>query len=55
MSNGSPFKGRSRVGTSPRGARSESVDTARWRLGRVRRDGGDDGRIPVEEVGTGVG
>jgi hypothetical protein len=40
------------LGRSESGARSESVDRVRWRAGRR---GGEDGRMPVEDVGTGVG
>jgi len=49
---GSPLEGTTTLGRSDSGARSESVDKVRCRAGRR---GGDEGRIPVEDVGTGVG
>jgi len=58
MRTGSPLAGKSRLGTAPRGARSESVDTLRCRRkGRVEvfACGDEDGTRPVDEVGTGVG
>lgn len=57
MSIGFPFSSRVMDGTVDNGARSETVDCVRWRRGR-RVDngrGGDEGNMPVEEVGTGVG
>ena len=44
------------VGTAERGIRSEKVDTVRWSAGRRDiRGGEEDGIIPVEDVGIGVG
>ena len=44
------------VGTAERGARSEKVDRVRWNAGRRDiRGGEEDGMIPVEDVGIGVG
>jgi len=48
----SPLEGTITVGRSDSGARSDSDDRVRCRPGRR---GGDDGRMPVEDVGTGVG
>lgn len=41
--------------TSESGARSETDDCVRWSEGRGPTRGGLDERIPVLEVGTGVG
>jgi hypothetical protein len=54
MKTSSPFSLSSTVGTADRGARSETADWARVKPGRWTR-GGEDERIPVLEVGTGVG
>jgi hypothetical protein len=55
-----PLAGRVIEGTADNGARSETVDWVRlkdglgaagcWEIG-----GGEDGRIPIEDDGTGVG
>lgn len=54
MRRGSPFGGSWIVGTAPSGTRSERVETVRWRPGRLG-SGEEEVRMPVEEVGTGVG
>ena len=44
------------VGTADSGARSERVDSVLWRpVRRDSRGGEEEGRIPVEDVGMGVG
>lgn len=55
MRNSSPFSGRTTVGTAESGARSECMDWRRWIDGLVWTLGGEEDRIPVVEVGTGVG
>jgi hypothetical protein len=43
-------------GTEANGARSDNAETVRGRMGRLARDfDGDEERMCVEEVGTGVG
>jgi len=57
MRTGSPLSSSVMDGTAERGARSETVDCVRCVPGR-RDDsscGGEEGMIPVEDVGTGVG
>lgn len=49
MATASPFSGSSTAGTADRGARSEVVRA------RPGRRGGELERMPVDEVGTGVG
>jgi hypothetical protein len=49
---GSPLEGTMTLGRSDSGARSERVDRVRW---SPRRRGGDEGRMPVDEVAAGVG
>jgi hypothetical protein len=51
----SPFSGIVIEGTAERGARSETEDCVRWRPGLVWIRGGEEDRIPVVEVGIGVG
>ena len=55
MRNISPFSGRVIEGTAERGARSEIEDCVRCRPGLAAIRGGEEDRIPVVEVGTGVG
>ena len=51
----SPLRGISTEGSAPRGTRSEALDSVRSRTGRVvGLGGGEDWRISVEDVGTGV-
>lgn len=52
MRTGSPFIGSSMKGREPSGCRSESVDIVRCIAGRRV---GEEGRIPVDDVGMGVG
>ena len=57
MSNGSPVISSSIEGTEAKGARSERVDAVLCRPGRrvLGNRGGEDEKMPVDEVGTGVG
>lgn len=55
MSRGSPLEGSLTLGTAPKGARSESDEYDAVRCSPGTRRFGDDERIPVAEVGTGVG
>ena len=44
------------MGTAPRGARSDNAETVRLRLGRdTFARVGEEEKIAVDEVGTGVG
>lgn len=54
---GCPCLSSSIEGTVESGARSESVETVRTKLGQpvLGIGGGDDESMPVEDVGTGVG
>lgn len=54
MSTVSPSSGSSTVGTAESGARS-TEDRVRWSPGLACTPGGEDERIPVVEVGIGVG
>lgn len=51
----SPFSLSSTEGTADRGARSDTMLGARWGGGWAWTRGGDEDRMPVLEVGTGVG
>ena len=51
----SPFSGRTTEGSADSGALSEIDDCVRCRLGRAWTCGGEEDRIPVVEVGIGVG
>jgi hypothetical protein len=55
MSTVSPFSLSSTEGTLDRGARSDTVDWVLCRAGRDPRRGGLEERMPVLDVGTGVG
>ncbi len=56
MRSSSPFSGRVMEGTAESGARSETEDWVRCRPGLSSgMRGGEEDRIPVVEVGTGVG
>jgi len=56
MSNSSPFAGSTTEGTAESGARSDTEDCVRCKhglAGWIR--GGEDERMPVVDVGIGVG
>lgn len=58
MRRASPLTGMDTDGTAHSGLRSESVDIVRERPGRAGRDervGDEDAKMPVDEVGIGVG
>lgn len=55
MVNSSPSPGSTTVGTAERGVRSEHTDCAWCSVGLPWTLGGDEDRMPVAEVGTGVG
>jgi len=55
MRNISPFSGRLIEGTADRGARSETEDCVLCRPGLALIRRGEEDKIPVVEVGTGVG
>ena len=56
MSKGSPFSDNIRVGTADKGARSEPAEKVRRVEERAAATpGGEEDRILVDEVGTGVG
>lgn len=56
MSIGSPFSGSMSVGTADKGARSEAAEKVRRVDARAAASpGGEDDKIWVDEVGTGVG
>lgn len=58
MRRASPLTGMDTNGTAHRGLRSDRVDIVRERPGRAGRDervGDEEARIPVDEVGIGVG
>lgn len=54
---GTPCLSNSIAGTAERGARSENADSVLASPGRVPAawGGDDEGRMPVEDVGMGVG
>jgi hypothetical protein len=51
----SPFSFSSMEGTAERGTRSDTVDWVRWSAGLEPTCGGLDERMPVLDVGAGVG
>jgi hypothetical protein len=55
MRSSSPFSGSTTVGTADRGARSDTIDWVRCSPGLWWTAGGDEERMPVVEVGIGVG
>jgi hypothetical protein len=55
MRTASPVAGMLMVVTSARGLRSDIQEMFDWVRVRPGRRGGDEGRMPVDDVGTGVG